>query len=263
MMAETKQALLIDAFQAGGEALVILKGRLMLENCDTARQRISEVLTESVETLYIYLGRLEFIDSAGWGAMVGLKTIANRNHSRLVFLSPTPRVREIFKISKLDAIFEILEGSDAETVRANLVKRENIVFRDSQDENQAAYVTEGGHTPEEPGGGLQGVRAPAIAGAGIKNDRQRELDLLARDALEHLRNGAYQRAVDLYKKIIEIEPEDLSALNNLGVVYEKKPEWYGEAMEIWKRVFELSKSRNDLKHVDRARRHIEYLERML
>ncbi|MBI3735919.1 tetratricopeptide repeat protein [Candidatus Sumerlaeota bacterium] len=253
---DIKTSLFIDAYQSGSELLVILKGRLVLENCDGARKRLHTLLTDKIDKFYIYLGRLDFVDSAGWGAMVGLKMAANRNRTRLVFLTPTQRIMEIFKISKLDTIFEILSGPEAEAIRSALVKRENLLWRDSPDESQNRFKTEdesftphGGAPASTPRTPLQPLRA----------ERQKETEKLSRDAVEHLRHGDYQKAIELYRRVIELDPEDLSAMNNLGVVYEKKPEWFGEARKVWKRVLELSESRNDAKHAERAKKHLEFL----
>lgn len=244
----------IDAFQSGDELLVILKGKLVLENCEAARARLTTLLTERVQRVDIYLGRLEFIDSAGWGAMVGLKMLANRNRTRLVFLSPSERVREIFRISKLDAIFEILDGPEAEDRRAALMKRENAVFRESQDESQQNFVTEANYpTHVTESEALRGPGHPRL-------DPRIEAATLAGDALEHLRNGSYAKAVELYKRLLEVQPDDLTALNNLGVVYEKRPEWRSDAVATWKRVLRLSEERQDAKHADRARKHLQYLD---
>ena len=67
--------------------------------------------------------------------------------------------------------------------------------------------------------------------------------------------------IETYLKVLEIDPDDISALNNLGVVYEKRPEWRDKAVETWKRVQELSETRQDEKHADRARRHLKSLTR--
>lgn len=254
-MQDLKTTLFIDAYQSGSDLLIIMKGRLVIENCDRARKKLSEFLTGQVERYIIYLGRLEFVDSAGWGALVGLKMAANRNKTRLVFLSPTQRISEIFKVSKLDTIFEILTGGEAEALRSALVKRENIVWRDSPDESQERFNTEDeSYTP--PAGSGTDARAPIQP---VRAERQKEAQRLSNDAAAHLRHGDFQKAIDLYRQVLEIDPEDLSALNNLGVVCEKRPEWRNDAVTTWKRVLEVSQSRNDEKHAERARRHLEFL----
>jgi len=252
---DSKTQLYIDAYQSGSEVLVILKGRLVLENESTARRRLQSLLTDKVDKLYLYLGRLEFADSAGWGALVGLKMAANRNRTRLIFLSPTQRILEIFRISKLDSVFEIMTGAEGEIYRSNLVKREHLLWRDTPDESQNQFNTETKFATPHP---RDAVFANST-GESIRLEAQKETEKLNRDAVEHIRHGDYPKAIEIYQKVLELDPEDLSALNNLGVVYEKRPEWQAEAVRIWKRVLELSESRRDLKHADRARKHLEFL----
>ncbi len=255
-MQDAKHTLFVDAYQSGSELLVIMKGRLVLETCEAARKRLNGFLTEKIDKYYIYLGRLDFVDSAGWGALVGLKMLANRNRTRLVFLTPTQRIMEIFRVSKLDTIFEIVTGPDAEAIRSNLVKRENIVWRDSPDESQNRLNTE--DESFTPPGGSNGPKTPLQA---VRPERSKESEALARDAVEHLRQGDYPKAKDLYMRALEITPDDLSALNNLGVVCEKRPEWHAEAIKTWERVLSLSESHNDAKHAERARKHLEFLKK--
>lgn len=251
---EATPTITLDAFQKDSSILAVLQGELVLQNCEGVRERLNALLTENVDAFYLYLGRLEFVDSAGWGAMVGLKMAAHRNRSRFIFLSPTPRIREIFRISKLDKVFDVLEGAEADTIRRDIMTKENVLFRESRDENQGRFVTEAQYKP---------IPVPeATVKSTLENDDQKQAERSSRDALEHLRNGAYQQAIDEYKKVLEINPDSMSALNNLGVVYEKKAEWYPEAIKTWQRVLQLSEVKNDVKHAERAQKHLQFLERM-
>ena len=74
--------------------------------------------------MYMLLGDLEFLDSAGLGVLVGFKMAASKNRTRLIFLSPPPRVEDIFRISKLDTILEVLKGAEADVICASLRKDE-------------------------------------------------------------------------------------------------------------------------------------------
>ena len=65
----SRQELTLEAYSHGSEAFVVLKGRLVLENCEEARTRLHSISSSKIERYYIYLGLLDYIDSAGWGAM--------------------------------------------------------------------------------------------------------------------------------------------------------------------------------------------------
>lgn len=252
---DPRSALFIDAYKDGAEVLVILKGRLVLENCESARARLFEVLHSDIQKLYLYLGRLEFVDSSGWGSMVELKMAANRNQTSMYFLSPTKRVMDIFRITKLETIFEILNNEEAEEVRRRIIRRDNLLFRDTPDESQSRMNTEAGAQGEDSRIRPVGSASPP---RGVP-EAARDVKKLSRDAVEHLRQGELERAIDVFKRVIEINPDDLSSLNNLAVLYEKRPEWREQALATWNRVRSLSEKRNDAKHLERAEKHLEAL----
>lgn len=248
-----RSQLLIDAYRSRNELLVELTGRLTLENSDSVRQRLHDLIETDLEKFYLYMGGLEYVDSGGWGTMVGLKVAVNRNRTRLTFLAPNDRVLDIFRISKLDSIFDIITGGEAEGIRKTIERPENLVWRDSPDESQSKFNTEAYFTPYTedqvtPGGSS----AP-------RSDRESEIAELSRRAVEYLRFGDYPKVIETYEKVLELDEDDISALNNLGVVYEKRPEWREKAVATWQRVQELSEARRDSKHADRARRHLKSL----
>lgn len=248
--------LLLDAFRTGMRVLVATKGRLTLDNCEEVRKKLHELIDPKVDIFYIYMGELDYVDSAGWGALVNLKMVANRNRTRLCFLSPNERIMEIFRISKLDSIFEIKEGTEAELLRAELDKTENLLWRDWPTGSVP------GEAKTEPKRGSVPVVSERVEAEEEpdSNEHREKIQQLSRDAIEHLKNGDYQKAVNTYLKILQLDPQDLSTLNNLGVVYEKRPEWYDKAVETWKRVLEASEASSDAKHAGRARKHLESLK---
>lgn len=233
-----------------------MKGRLVLDNCETIRQRLHDLLTPRVKKLYLHVKRLEFVDSAGWGMMVGLKMAAHRNKATLAFLAPNDRLKDIFRVSRLDSIFDIVEGSEAEMIRVWLEKSDHLVWRDSPDENQKQFNTEAYFTPVPEEGESAESAAPEEDAL-----RSRRIQELSGQAIEFLRLSDYPSVIETYLKILDLDPEDLSALNNLGVIYEKRPEWRPKAEEAWREVLRLSRERNDQKHAQRAERHLEMLAR--
>lgn len=248
-----RSQLLIDAYRSRNDLLVELTGRLTLENSETVRKRLHELIEDQLEKFYLYMGGLEYVDSGGWGTMVGLKVAVNRNRARLTFLAPNDRVMDIFRISKLDSIFDIITGAEAETIRQTIERPENLIWRDSPDESQSRFNTEAYFTPY--------TEDQVVAGAegSTEDDRSERIADLSKRAVEYLRFGDYEKVIETYHKVLELDADDISALNNLGVVYEKRPEWRQKAVETWERVRELSEIRDDAKHADRARRHLRSL----
>lgn len=253
---DSKPRIALDAYQSGLNLMVILNGRLVLENCESVRTRLHGLLNPKVDKYYLYMGNLEYVDSAGWGTMVGLKMAANRNRTKLCFLAPTDRIMDIFRISKLDSIFEIKRGPEAEAVRSSLELPEFVIWRETPEIGAGRLNTEANFTP------ISMERPTPMGDGSAGREKKKDVENLSRDAVEHLRQGDYQKVINAYLKILDIEPEDLSALNNLGVVYEKKAEWYKLAVQTWQRVLEVSERRSDAKHSARAKRHLESLERL-
>ncbi len=253
-MPSAKPSLAMEAFQAGSDLLVALQGRLVLENHETVRKRLHDLLDARVANYFIYMGRLDYVDSAGWGAMVGLKMAATRHRVRLVILAPSERIAEVLRISRLETIFEVLSGSEAELVRLKLELPEHRLWGEVSEDRSAQTAAERIARSLGPGG---------LPTDEATRGKKKEIERLSRDALEHYRHGDFAKAAELYRQVLELNPEDLSALNNLGVICTKRPDWYQEAVKVWRRVLEVSRARGDERHIERAQRHLQTLDRMM
>ncbi|MEN6626187.1 MAG: STAS domain-containing protein [Candidatus Sumerlaeia bacterium] len=231
----------IEAWRHGSEILASLSGRLTQQACAEVKLKLNELLTPAIQNFYVSLADLEFIDSSGLGTLIGLKMEANRTHSSMTLLRPAARIMDILRVSRLDSIFEIMEGLEAEVLTQNIRKIGTPVF------------TSTGATPVPPTGGGEN---PAPAGDGRSQQ-------LCNDAVEYLRQGNLAQAMNAYQRARQIDPENIAILNNLGVICEKKAEWYEQGREIWTAVLELSRRNNDDKHIARAQRHLEMLEKLI
>ncbi len=69
--------------------------------CSALRQKAGSVILDLTE--------VDAIDAAGIGALVSLQAAG----VYLMLMNPTPRVREILTITKLDSVFEIVESQPA------------------------------------------------------------------------------------------------------------------------------------------------------
>lgn len=243
----------IDAYRKGRELFVILRGRLVLNYCTDVKNRLGNLLTSQVDQMYVYMAEMTFLDSAGLGVMVGLKMNANKSQTRLTLLSPPQRIQDIFRISKLDTIFDIRNGAEADVLASMMRRAEFCLWRDSKDEQRMQCSTEADLGQWNP--------MQQLATASGENDLQ--VRKLCEEAVELIRQGEYPKAIESYRRALTLEPDNLSALNNLGIVYEKRAEWYPQAVEIWKRVLSLSERSADEKHAGRARKHLETLGKLM
>lgn len=245
-----------EIYTNGESVLVSLKGRIVLEDCEQLRRLILPRIPKSGGSLYVDLSGVEFIDSAGLGLLVGLKMTSKKNNSLIVLLQPSKIVAEILYISKLDGIFEFATGEKATAICSELSIPENHISSTDNLQNQSQFTFESGQN-------LASVGFDGKLVGSIDNSSQETVEVYCRKAIEFMRQGDYEASVIEYKKALEIAPNYLPALNNIAIVYEKKPSWYPESIFYWEKVRELSISNGDQKHQDRAERHIANLKQMI
>jgi anti-sigma B factor antagonist len=90
--------------------------RLSLSGCDAIDSaNAAEVKTEALRLIgdapdvVVDLSRVDFLDSAGVGVLVGLFKNARARGGRARFCGLTPGVRTVLEIIQLDRIFEIYD----------------------------------------------------------------------------------------------------------------------------------------------------------
>lgn len=242
-----------QVFQTPTEVYIAFKGRIVLEDCERLRSAcIPSISRAGVERVYVDLSQVEYIDSAGLGLLVGLKMTAKKSSARIILLAPSRTVADILYISKLEGIFEILSGAEAMAVKSRMTTAGSaggaaapapaIEFQSRFD---TAY----------PESGSNAANAGAMGG-------REAVENHCRRAVEFMRQGNYEMAVEEYRSALSVDPEYLPALNNLAIVYEKQPSWNAQAIEQWEKVLTLSRQRGDQKHQDRATRHLANLRSM-
>ncbi|GAB4318165.1 MAG: hypothetical protein Kow0059_11470 [Candidatus Sumerlaeia bacterium] len=277
-------------------------GRIVLDACETLKSAVLPHLTPQIDTLHVDLSQVDFIDSAGLGVLVGIKMMANRCKARMLLVAPSKNVYDILYVSKLENIFDIVTGQEAELLRTSLAAPEHLVQHAVGRQEPAAAPpaarpplsavssvgvedrTVGPPTaPPPPAVPAAPPRTPVPVNRPVPHtsptmpiheprpaaqEKQAPrgdadaLDDICKQALELMRQGLYEKAARKYEEALAIDPDYLPALNNLAIVYEKKPSWYPKAREQWQRVLEISESHGDQKHAKRARKHLENLDKL-
>lgn len=256
-------------FRSGSDLLVQLRGRVVLEDCERLRAAILPSIGPGVERVYVDLGQVDYVDSAGLGLLVGLKVATKKNNSRIHLLQPSRQVSDILYISKLDGIFEVLTGAEAQAIRSRLALPDNSsTGRAGADAapTGGGMNSGGSSQPSTSADWLQSrldTAFPEMPRAGSRSgDTQEAVEEHCRRAVDYMRQGNYEMSVEEYRNALSLQPDYLPALNNLAIVYEKQPSWNTLAIEQWEKVLELSRSRGDQKHLDRAQRHLTNLRKM-
>jgi anti-sigma B factor antagonist len=91
------------------DAVVLdLTGKLcVLEH--TLRERIKAFLEEGRRHFVLNLAAVTYIDSDGLGELISIWTSIRKVNGRLALLHPAQRVQDLFRITKLDTLFEIFD----------------------------------------------------------------------------------------------------------------------------------------------------------
>lgn len=242
-------------FEAAGNVLLKIRGRIILDETDRLKSSIMGLISPQTQRINLDLAEVDFIDSAGLGALVGIKVTANKHRARLALLNPSRGVSDILMVSKLDSIFDILTGPEAEQVIAQLAQAAN----ERQPAGAAAAPSSRGPAmPSMPA--AQQARPGAAPGAFDPDSAKERIDRLCRDAVEFMKRGDYESAAEAYAQALQINPDYLPAHNNLAIVYEKRPHWHQKAIEQWKKVLDISSRNNDTKHMERAQKHLQNLQ---
>ena len=269
----------IQIYKSGNNYLFHVRGRILLDECEFMKSALLPLISRGVDQVAVNLKDVDFIDSAGLGVLVGMKMTCSKNKVKLLLLSPSKNVTEILFVSKLDSIFEILTNSAADKLRQVMMVENNLVPMENASAPAVSHAA--AESPRlsaiklekaEMGNVQIPSRVQASAESGFTSDSRFDvttppsaslgpdvrarIDDFCKSAVELMRQGDLDKAVDFYQKAIEIDPEYIPALNNLAIVFEKKPAWAGKAIETWERVLKISQHIGDQKHIDRAQKHL-------
>jgi anti-anti-sigma factor len=81
--------------------------RLSASNCGDFKRLVQAHLTDDVRVLELDCAGLRFIDSDGFGALIGIHKRLAANSGRLRLQQPLPVVRQLLRLLRFDEILEI------------------------------------------------------------------------------------------------------------------------------------------------------------
>ena len=93
------------------EAIVYGTGRITLATSSLLQTTIRGLIPENKRIL-LDLANVTYIDSTGIGALVSVYLSASKGQCDFKVVNAQPRVRDLFEITKLRAIFEDMHESD-------------------------------------------------------------------------------------------------------------------------------------------------------
>ena len=88
--------------------ILTVKGKLMGgPETNDFRILVSEIQDEGEEMLIVDLGELQWINSAGVGALISSYVTYHNKNKKIKFVNLSPKVQEVLKITRLDTVLEI------------------------------------------------------------------------------------------------------------------------------------------------------------
>ena len=90
-----------------GVSVLDLSGKIILGEGDgQIRDRIKDLLSDGQRRILLNLGDVNYIDSAGLGALISSYTTTKREGGQLKLVNLTKRIQDLLAITKLITVFD-------------------------------------------------------------------------------------------------------------------------------------------------------------
>ena len=97
---------------SGDVVILYCAGRLVFGDETAAfRERIYNILL-GTQKIVVNLSRIEYIDSGGLGALVGMLASTRYRHGEMKLVRPNQRVAELLQRTRLNTVFKSYETDD-------------------------------------------------------------------------------------------------------------------------------------------------------
>ncbi|MGH9519994.1 MAG: STAS domain-containing protein, partial [Terriglobales bacterium] len=103
-------ALKLSTRDVQGVTVIEATGRIILgQETNDLRESVKGLLANGITKIVINLANVDFIDSSGLGALVGLYSTANSRGAKIKLASITKRFHELLMITKLLTVFDVYD----------------------------------------------------------------------------------------------------------------------------------------------------------
>jgi anti-sigma B factor antagonist len=93
--------------RAGGVAVARVSGRLDFTSAPEARSQLSNAIASGHPKIIVDLGKADFVDSAGLGALIGGMRTARQNRGDLRVANPPDQAKTLLSLTQLDQVLTI------------------------------------------------------------------------------------------------------------------------------------------------------------
>lgn len=94
--------------QESDHVLVVLAGRIYVEEANELRQKILEYVDREQSKFVIDMSQVEYIDSSGLGVLVAIQKKALQCSGGVMIKGIKGIVKELFELTRLTRVFEIV-----------------------------------------------------------------------------------------------------------------------------------------------------------
>lgn len=107
-------ALKLTTRTVDGVTVVEATGRIVLgQETNDLRESLKGLLANGTNKIVVNLANVDFIDSSGLGALVGLYSTANSKGAKIKLAAITRRFHELLMITKLLTVFDVYDNETA------------------------------------------------------------------------------------------------------------------------------------------------------
>ena len=104
--------------ESGAVMVLDLSGKITLGEGDTLlKDKLQSLLHQGKKKILLNLAQVQYVDSAGLGAIVAAYTTITREGGSLKLVNVTKRLQDLLSITKLLTVFETFDSED-EAVRS-------------------------------------------------------------------------------------------------------------------------------------------------
>jgi anti-sigma B factor antagonist len=101
----------------GGVDVARMPAMLVLANAPAVRADLLERIATGDGRIVLDMARVEFADSSGLSAILACVNAARRRGGELALLSPSPRVRALIELTRLDEVVLVTNDETAAVAR--------------------------------------------------------------------------------------------------------------------------------------------------
>jgi anti-sigma B factor antagonist len=108
-----------------GVSVLDISGKIVLGEGDSqVRDRIKDLLADGQRRILLNLGDVNYVDSAGLGALISSYTTTKREGGQLKLVNLTKRIQDLLAITKLITVFDTYDEEKEALASFNASKNE-------------------------------------------------------------------------------------------------------------------------------------------